>query len=145
MDSRGPQIGMSFVVDASVAGGWFLPDEATATITELARCIAEAGAAAPDILWHEVCNLLINARRRGLLPLPDLEAQLDALDALPLRDAGRGETRLVARLARHYNLTSYDAAYLAVAMTNELPLASLDKELRTAAKAEGVAVLPKKV
>jgi predicted nucleic acid-binding protein len=136
---------MSFVVDASVAGGWFLPDEATATTTELARRMAEEGAAAPDIFWHEVRNLLINACRRGRLHLPDLEAQLDALDALPLRDAGRGETRLVARLARQYRLTSYDAAYLAVAMTNELPLASLDKELRTAAKGQGVALLPKKV
>jgi predicted nucleic acid-binding protein len=136
---------MSFVVDASVAGGWFLPDEATATTTELARRMSEEGAAAPNLLWHEVRNLLVNAFRRGRLLLPDLQAQLDALDLLPLRDAGRGETRLVADLARQHGLTSYDAAYLAVALARELPLASLDKELRTAAKAEGVSLLPKTV
>ena len=51
----------------------------------------------------------------------------------------------MARLAQRHKLTGYEAAYLTVAMANELPLASLDKELRVAAKAEGVALLPKKV
>jgi hypothetical protein len=37
MDPRGPQVDMSFVVDASIAGSWFLPDEATALTTGLAR------------------------------------------------------------------------------------------------------------
>ena len=133
---------MSFVVDASLAGGWFLPDEASAAVTELAHLMAAEGAVAPDLLWHEVRNLLITACRRGRLALPDLDVQLDALEALPLRDAGRGESRLVARLAQRHGLTSYDAAYLAAAIANELPLASLDKDLRTAAKAERIPLLP---
>jgi predicted nucleic acid-binding protein len=133
---------MSFVVDASMAGGWFLPDEATAFTTELSHRMAEEGAAAPDLLWHEVRNLLFTACRRGRLAPADLKAQFDALDALPIRDVGRGETRLVARPAQRHKLTGYDAAYLAVAMANELPLASLDKDLRRAARAERVALLP---
>jgi predicted nucleic acid-binding protein len=136
---------MSFVVDASIAGSWFLPDEETTLTTALARRMAETGAAAPNLLWHEVRNLLINAWRRGRLPLSAFEAQLDALEALPLRDSGRGDGRLVTRLARQHGLTSYDAAYLAVAMANELPLASLDAALRAAAKAERVALLPRRI
>ena len=134
---------MSFVVDASIAGSWFLPDEATPASTGLARRMAEEGAAAPNLLWHEVRNLLITALRRGRLLQADLEAQLDSLEALPIRDVGRGEARLLAQLAQKHGLTAYDAAYLTVAKVNELPLASLDKALRSAAKAEGVSLLPK--
>jgi predicted nucleic acid-binding protein len=136
---------MSFLVDASIAGSWFLPDEATSITTELARRMADEGAAAPDLFWHEVRNLLITANRRGRLPAADLAAQLDALEALPVRDAGRGEAHLVARVAQQRRLTSYDAAYVALAVTNELPLASLDKEMRAAAKAEGLTLLPRTV
>ena len=136
---------MSFVVDASIAGSWFLPDEATALTTGLALQMAERGAAAPNLFWHEVRNLLINAWRRGRLPLAALEAQVNALERLPLRDAGRGDAPLVARLARQHRLTSYDAVYLAVAVTSDLPLASLDTALRAAARAEGVALLPGRV
>jgi predicted nucleic acid-binding protein len=136
---------MAFVVDASVAGSWFLPDEATNVTTDLAHRMGEEGAAAPNLLWDEVRNLLIVACRRGRLLPSDLEAHLDSLEALPLRDAGRGDARLVAQLARKRGLTAYDAAYLAAAMMNELPLASLDKALRDAARREGVAILPKRV
>jgi predicted nucleic acid-binding protein len=75
----------------------------------------------------------------------DLAAQLDALEALPVRDAGRGEARLVARVAQQRGLTGYDAAYIAAAVTNELPLASLDKEMRAAARAEGLTLLQKTI
>jgi len=136
---------MSFVVDASVAGSWFLPDEATNATTDLAHRMGEGGAAAPNLLWHEVRNLLIVACRRGRLAPSDLDAHLDSLEALPLRDAGRGDARVIAQLARKRGLTAYDAAYLAAAMTNELPLASLDEALRDAARREGVAILPKRV
>ncbi len=133
---------MSFVVDASIAGSWFLPDETTGATTALARRMGEEGAKAPDLLWHEVRNLLITACRRGRLLQPDLEAHLDSLETLPLLNVGRGDAHLVARLAQQHGLTAYDSAYLAAAMTGRLPLASLDKTLRTAAKAEGVALLP---
>jgi len=136
---------MAFVVDASVAGSGFLPDEATKATTDLAHRMGEEGAAAPNLLWHEVRNLLIVACRQGRLVRSDLEAHLDSLEGLPLRDAGRGDARLVARLARKSGLTAYDAAYLAAAMMNELPLASPDEALRGAARSEGVAILPKRV
>jgi predicted nucleic acid-binding protein len=133
---------MSFVVDASVAGSWFLPDEATGATTGLARRMGEEGANAPDLLWHEVRNLLVNARRRGRLLQADLETHLDSLEALPLVNVGRGDVRLVARLAQQHGLTAYDSVYLAAAVTGRLPLASFDTALRSAARAEGVPLLP---
>ena len=44
--------------------------------------------------------------------------------------------------ADRYELTIYDASYLEVAMRRQLPLATLDKKLAEAARAEGVPVLP---
>ena len=45
-------------------------------------------------------------------------------------------------LSDQHGLSVYDAAYLEVAMRRSLPLATLDKELRRAAIAESLTVLP---
>jgi predicted nucleic acid-binding protein len=45
-------------------------------------------------------------------------------------------------LARSHSLTTYDAAYLELALRRGLPLASRDKALETAARVEGVSLLP---
>ena len=47
----------------------------------------------------------------------------------------------VLTLARRYRLTVYDAAYLEVAMRLALPLATLDEELATVARSEGVPLI----
>jgi predicted nucleic acid-binding protein len=60
---------------------------------------------------------------------------------MPLRDAGGGDAVQVARLALEHGLTAYDATYLALALVERLPLATLDKNLAAAAHAEKVAVL----
>lgn len=44
-------------------------------------------------------------------------------------------------LAERHRLTLYDAAYLELAQRRGLPLATLDRELRTAAGAEKVTLL----
>jgi predicted nucleic acid-binding protein len=44
-------------------------------------------------------------------------------------------------LARQNKLSIYDAAYLALAMSEQIPLATLDLALKAAASAVGVALL----
>jgi predicted nucleic acid-binding protein len=44
-------------------------------------------------------------------------------------------------LARRHRLTVYDAAYLELAQREAVPLATLDEELATAARAEQVALI----
>jgi predicted nucleic acid-binding protein len=46
-----------------------------------------------------------------------------------------------SRLAAMHRLTIYDAAYLELAQRLNLPLATLDRELRAAAGALGIALL----
>ena len=45
------------------------------------------------------------------------------------------------RLARAYRLTAYDAAYLEVAYRRGLPIATLDRALANAARAEAIPLL----
>jgi predicted nucleic acid-binding protein len=47
-------------------------------------------------------------------------------------------------LAQQHRLTSYDAAYLELAIRRGLPLATLDEALQAAAKIEKVPLLPEK-
>jgi predicted nucleic acid-binding protein len=45
------------------------------------------------------------------------------------------------QLADRFSLTLYDACYIELAQRRELPLASLDRELRTAGRALGLPLL----
>jgi predicted nucleic acid-binding protein len=60
---------------------------------------------------------------------------------LPLRLVSRSEDSEVVRVARRHQLSAYDAAYLALALTEVLPLATLDRKLAAAARAEKAIVL----
>jgi len=57
-------------------------------------------------------------------------------------DAGQGRTfGITLSLAREHNLSSYDAAYLELAMRLAVPLATQDKKLLVAAQNSGVVLL----
>jgi predicted nucleic acid-binding protein len=61
--------------------------------------------------------------------------------AMPIRidpQSGEGVFDRVFKLAEQYNLTIYDAGYLELAIREGLPLATLDNDLRKAARASGV-------
>jgi len=55
-------------------------------------------------------------------------------------DRAQGEAE-VLMLARRHRLTVYDASYLALAQRESVPLATLDGDLREAAKAERISLL----
>ena len=72
------------------------------------------------------------------------DATLTDLALLPIRldpETDQHAWGSTARLAARQGLTLYDAAYLELARRRDLPLASLDRELRAAALAEGVQIL----
>ena len=74
------------------------------------------------------------------------DATLADLALLPISldpETGRQAWSATVRLAARHKLTVYDAAYLELAQRRGLPLATLDKELRRSAKAEGVVLLGK--
>ena len=133
---------MKSVVDASFIASLFLPDEASKAGDRIADEIAREGAAAPSLLQLEMTNILLMAHRRKRISGVQFQHLSEALDQLPiaLQPALTPKQRAeVLRLAERHGLTAYDAAYLELAMRLSLPLASLDKPLLKATKAEGVA------
>ena len=74
------------------------------------------------------------------------DATLADLALLPISldpETDRQAWGATVRLAEQHKLTVYDAAYLELAQRRGVPLATLDKELRRAAGAEGVMLLGK--
>jgi predicted nucleic acid-binding protein len=135
---------MSFVLDNSVALTWCFEDERTPATTALLEQVGQSGALAPMLWPLEALNALLVGERRGRLDAAKRRALAGFLAALPVKlddeTAGQAWTA-TADLAERFNLSSYDAAYLELAHRRNLPLASLDRELRTAAGALGLTVL----
>jgi predicted nucleic acid-binding protein len=132
----------AFVADASVASAWILPDEDTAFADKMAELMAAEGAIVPDLFWHEIRNVLLTAERRQRIHAEYSTTALARLLALPIETAPHDDSFAVLQLARRHGLTAYDAAYLALAITKDLPLASLDKRVLAAARAEGIGLPP---
>jgi predicted nucleic acid-binding protein len=132
---------MAFVLDASVTACWFLTDEAPEAAETALELLLQDGARAPRLWWFEVRNLLLSAERRGRIDRTQTSQALDRLAALEISIDTVPDSEMVIHLARQYRLSVYDAAYLELAMRERVPLATLDKSLAAAAKAEGVVVL----
>jgi predicted nucleic acid-binding protein len=134
-----------FVLDASVAVAWCFEDEAT-KFTESVLDLLSAGAEAlvPAIWPVEVVNALLIAERRNRILLAQVTALLQRIAALPITVLPIDPLRAfdhILPVARQQSLSAYDAAYLDLALRQGLPLATLDEQLRRAAKTTGVVLL----
>ena len=129
----------SFILDNSVTMRWLLatPQEADQRYAEVVlQNLVEIEATVPH-LWHlEVVNVLVIAEKRGELVPAEVERFLTQLEGLPVQvdslTAYQAFSRTIS-LARACKLSSYDAAYLELAIRTGLPLATLDKDLIKAA------------
>jgi predicted nucleic acid-binding protein len=138
-----------FVADASVTLTWCFEDEAMAWTDALLGILRAGDEATVPAHWPvEVANAILIAIRRGRISRDKANRFLVDLRALPIRiDTESGETAFdqTFKLAEQYNLTIYDAAYLELAIREGLPLATLDDELRKAARAAGVVLAEPKL
>ena len=134
---------MPFVLDNSVVTGWYSPDQASAYSAFIATRLETDKALVPALWQLELANVLKTACTRGKLSLSAARQILDALGALPIEiDASPSMApRPLFELAMRHQLSSYDAAYLELAMRHGLPLATQDQQLKAAALAAGVEVL----
>lgn len=117
-----------YVVDASVAIKWFLPELHDAPAARLRGDGTRIDA--PDLIHAEVGNALWKRVRRGELAPDDADRICVALARLPLETH---PSRLLAgaafRIATTTGLTVYDALYLATALLTESPLVTADRRL----------------
>lgn len=135
---------MTLVLDVSIAAKWFLPDEQSSLADSVLQQVRNEGAYVPALFRWEIANVLLRAENAHRITAQDVDDGLDLLRDLPIlveppgdRIFGGGEVRL----ARHYDLTPYDAAYLNVAASRRLPLATADAALAHAARDLGIKVL----
>ena len=130
----------AFIIDASIVAAWLLPDEESDIAEAAMDRLIKNEAAAPDLLLHEMRSILLKAEKRKRIAGDDILTALIRLRQLPIRIIGEGDDATVIRLARKHQLSAYDAAYLALALTESVPLATLDMKLQQAAIAENVAL-----
>jgi predicted nucleic acid-binding protein len=73
---------------------------------------------------------------------PDFDSErfFVRLQELPIRMEHHLDLELATQLARKYRLSVYDASYLALAMKENLPLATLDGDIIQAAPLCGVSL-----
>lgn len=133
---------MRFVLDNSVVVGWFLEDQAT-PYTDVVSVLLEQDQAVVPALWElEFANVLRTACRKQRLTADEAHQIIEQICALPIvidRETP-GPAELLA-LALRYNLSSYDAAYLELALRLQIRIATKDEPLRAAAEAAGVGVV----
>jgi predicted nucleic acid-binding protein len=121
-----------------------MPDEDTANSRAVLNQVIEDGAIVP-IHWQiEVGNaLLVAMRGRRISPEKrnDALAQLLKLTITTDRQTADEAWGISLDLADRFRLTLYDACYLELAQRRGVPLATLDKDLRKAAKALDIPLL----
>lgn len=126
------------VFDCSAAIPWFLDDEANAWSESLLDALPRYSLHVPA-LWHlEFANVLLTAQRRKRVAAKDARGLLARASRLPLVTDGRVVPLVeIAELAESHGITTYDAAYLELAIRLKCPLATQDKALAKAAKRLG--------
>ena len=126
------------VIDCSAAIPWFLEDEANAWSEGLLDALPRYSLHVPA-LWHlEFANVLLTAQRRKRINARDAKGLLARASRLPLATDGRVVPLVeIADLADSNGITTYDAAYLELAIRLNCPLATQDKVLAKAASRFG--------
>ncbi len=135
-----------FVLDASVTLRWALEDGAAADRNYAERVLeslATASALVPALWYTETIHVLRCAESDEKLGESAITGFVYRLGQLPIDvdTAAPGGIQLaVAAISREFKLSGYDAQYLELARRQHAPLATLDKDLRKAARKARVPV-----
>jgi predicted nucleic acid-binding protein len=131
----------NFVLDGSVTMVWGFEDEADDYAEAILERMPDLQAHVPSLWPLEVANALLVGERRRRITSAETARFLAILGAFPITVDDQTVAHAwsdTMHLARAHNLSSYDAAYLELAIRLGLPLAALDGKLKTAAGAMGV-------
>lgn len=133
------------VLDASIALSWCFEDEASPETDAIAERVQGEGAIVPGLFQLELGNILLQAQRRGRISAAQIAMRIALLEDLAIATDTETSARALREtlaLARTHALTSYDAAYLELALRKGAVLATRDRALANAARALDVPVLP---
>ena len=136
---------MRFVLDNSVVMRWLLNDGSQERLAYAANVLdlltqVTGEALVPGVWSLEVANVLVKAQAKGLVSEARASAFVGLLADMAITVDTSTATRALGdtlQLARRFKLSSYDAAYLELALREGLPLATLDADLQSAMKQVG--------
>ncbi len=132
---------MPFVLGNSVVCGWFLENQATAYSDAIIERLRDDRAAVPALWELEFTNVLRTACLRQRMTAEAAQRVIAQIVSLPI-DVDRQPVPVseILGLALRFGLSSYDAAYLELALRLQLPIATVDGPLGAAALASGVGI-----
>lgn len=134
---------MPFVLDNSVVSGWYLANQSTDYTSAVGRRLREDTAHVPGIWALEFTNVLRTACLRQRMLAEQAQQVIAQIGKLPIVvDRELVQTSHILSLSLRFGLSSYDAAYLELALRLQCPIATLDAELKEAAIACGVGWVP---
>ena len=132
---------MPFVLDNSVVTAWYFENQATAYSDGVLQLMGGEVAYVPALWPLEFSNVLrkaISGKKIAETRAREIIAQNDRWKILV--DSTVPGSGGILSLSLAYGLSSYDAAYLELAIRLNLPIAAKDGALRAAAVAAGVGV-----
>lgn len=117
-----------YVIDASVAAQWLLPEpNSREALTLIARGVERI---VPDLLHAEIGNILWKRVRAGHLSVDHANQALGKLTSIPLRVCPVAEFMDIGlAIATKYDRSFYDSAYVALAMRERAILLTADARL----------------
>lgn len=130
-----------FVLDNSVVIAWYLRDEFSVLADNILGSLADNDAIVPAVWPLELGNALLVAERRGRIGTAEVTRVLNLVENLPISVQQENPRRMltdILAMARELNLSTYDASYLDLAMRTASPLATLDRNMLSAAAKCGV-------
>ena len=137
---------MSFVLDNSVSMRWYFGDGSVRDLAYANRVldVMENSKVIVPATWGlEVGNVIARSESKSLVTIEASNKFIEMIKGADITvDAHTFEYALTRNLelARTYKLTAYDASYLELALRLRIPLATLDENLRKAAKKSGVKI-----
>lgn len=126
---------MNLVVDCSFIMSSILPDENQEKIQEIYSHISQNiyKVYVPAIFYLECGNVLISSLKRNRITEEQHSDYISSLGSLPINIdkfcSNPESLYAIGSLAKRYNLSSYDASYIELAIRMDASIATLDKHL----------------
>ena len=132
-----------FVLDCSITLAWCFEDETSDYSEQILSSLSRAKAWVPALWTVEIANALIVAERKKRISHVKAIAFKQQLDLVPIKIDDYLLTKpieLILDIAKETGLTAYDATYLELALRKNLPISTLDKELKSAAQKVNISI-----
>ena len=126
------------VGDASVILQLIFKDQRCPYSDAFERALDNTSVWVPSLFRIEMAHVLRKKEVYHNWPMQTSDDMVALLDALLIYQDIASSVSFLLKLQRRYGLSAYDAVYLSLAFHLDAPLATTDKKLAKASKAEGL-------